>query len=201
MVRPRNCHLIAFVKAPRMGRVKSRLAKDVGAVGALGFYRRTLGKVLRPLAQDPRWRLWLCVTPDSALLQSRLWPVRTRRLTQGNGGLGERMQRVMDIMPPGPVVIIGTDIPGIRPRHAAEAFGALGRHDAVFGPAADGGYWLVGLKRSPRVPRAFQNVRWSGEHALTDTAANLAGASIAKLEALVDVDDGESLRASRAAYS
>src|SRR3546814_16124850 len=83
------------------------------------------------------------------------------------------MDRVMRVLPPGPAVIIGTDIPDIRPRHAAAAFRALGRHDAVFGPAADGGYWLVGLRRRPTIPRAFDGVRWSTEHALADTRANL----------------------------
>lgn len=193
MIRPAQRHLVAFVKAPRMGRVKSRLAKDIGMVGAWQFYRRTLAQVLTPLARDLRWRLWLCVTPDGAVFQDRVWPVRTSRLTQGTGDLGARMGRAMAILPPGPVVIIGTDIPGIRSNHVAAAFQALGSYDAVFGPATDGGYWLVGLKRRPRLPDAFRQVRWSGPHALHDTERNLVGLQIAQLEALVDVDDARAL--------
>jgi hypothetical protein len=98
------------------------------------------------------------------------------------------MQGVMDRLPPGPVLIVGTDIPGIRAADIAEAFRALGAHDAVLGPAADGGYWLVGLKRIPRVVRAFDAVRWSGPHALADTLGNLNGLRFALTRRLDDVD-------------
>jgi glycosyltransferase A (GT-A) superfamily protein (DUF2064 family) len=99
------------------------------------------------------------------------------------------MQRIMDELPPGPVVIIGSDIPGISAEHIAAAFRLLGRHDAVFGPAEDGGYWLVGLRRRPKVPRAFADVRWSGPHALADTLRNLRAFSVGFVERLADVDD------------
>jgi uncharacterized protein len=89
---------------------------------------------------------------------------------------------------------MGTDIPGIRADHVARAFAALGAHDAVFGPAADGGYWLVGLRRIPKTPRIFGKVRWSTPHALEDSLANLDQASVAIIDMLEDVDDGESHR-------
>ncbi|MGA0394140.1 MAG: TIGR04282 family arsenosugar biosynthesis glycosyltransferase, partial [Rhodospirillales bacterium] len=113
----------------------------------------------------------------------------------GTGDLGARMNRVMNALPPGPAVIIGSDIPTITPRHIAQAFKRLGSDDAVFGPATDGGYWLVGLKRRPTVPSIFRNVRWSSETALADTLANLKhGQRIALLEELEDVDDGYGYR-------
>ena len=74
------------------------------------------------------------------------------------------MQRVFDHMPNGPVIIIGSDIPNIRTRDIAQGFQALGQHDAVIGPAPDGGYWLVGQSRRPKVLAMFSNVRWSGPH-------------------------------------
>ncbi len=184
-------HLVIFARAPRLGLVKRRLARDIGAVAATAFYRRTLWGVARRLAGDGRWRCWLAVTPDRDAGASALWPAGCARVAQGPGDLGARMARSMGTLPPGPVVIVGSDIPGIRPRHIADAFGTLGRHDAVFGPAADGGYWLVGLRRRPRLPDIFQRVNWSGPDALADTVANLdRGASAAFLEVLADVDDG-----------
>src|SRR6185437_3360264 len=110
---------------------------------------------------------------------------------QGGGDLGRRMARVFRLLPPGAAVIIGSDIPAIRPAHIAAAFRALGSYEAVFGPATDGGYWLVGLRRRPRVPRGlFKRVRWSSEHALADTRAGLPRQmSVALLETLEDVDD------------
>jgi glycosyltransferase A (GT-A) superfamily protein (DUF2064 family) len=88
-------------------------------------------------------------------------------------------------------VIVGSDIPALAPRHVAAAFRALGRHDAVFGPSDDGGYWLVGFRRSPCLPASlFRNVRWSTEHALADTLAGLPRRMrIATLEMLEDIDD------------
>lgn len=195
-------HLVVFARTPRRGAVKRRLAADIGPDATLAFYRRTLDDVLRRLGTDPRWRTWLAVTPDADAARSGLWPPvpGVRLIGQGGGDLGARMARPLIEMPPGPVVIVGTDIPDIAPRHIADAFAALGTHDMVFGPATDGGYWLVGARRRPRVPRGlFRDVRWSTEHALADTLAGLPGDfRTAMLETLDDVDDGAAFRAWRA---
>jgi len=192
-------HLVIFVKEPKLGQVKTRLARDIGAVAATHFYRRTMERVVRRLARDPRWQTWLAIMPDKAVSARRRWPAGLKRLRQGPGDLGQRMGRAFRTLPPGPAVIVGSDIPDIEPRHIARAFRALGSADAVFGPAEDGGYWLVGSRRRPRVPDLFADVRWSSGHALADTLRNLAGASVAFLETLDDVDDGAAL--SRAARS
>ena len=191
-------HLVIFAKAPRMGQAKRRLARDIGTVAAWAFQRRNLGCTVSRLARDTRWQCWLAMTPDGAVFDPLPRDVET--VPQGPGDLGQRMDRVMRDMPPGPVVIVGSDVPGIEPGHAARAFAALGGNDAVFGPASDGGYWLVGLRRRPRVIDLFQRVRWSSEHALADTLANLgAGRRAALLETLADVDDGAAWRRWRAA--
>ncbi|MEL7028962.1 MAG: TIGR04282 family arsenosugar biosynthesis glycosyltransferase [Pseudomonadota bacterium] len=189
----------AFVKWPSMGRVKTRLAADIGPVAATAFYRRTSGSVLTGLADDPRWRLVLATDPRDRLHQPVPgWPRRAPRLAQTGGDLGRRMGDVFFRAPPGPVVIIGADAPDLRPRHIAEAFRALGAADAVFGPAHDGGYWLIGLKRLRAAPRLFENVRWSTAHALKDTIESLpADFSVRRLEVLRDVDRGADLAALR----
>lgn len=185
-MRPR---LVIFAKAPRLGTVKTRLARDIGPVAALQFYVNTMRRITRRLARDPRWDTVLAVTPGSGG-----WPAGVPRIAQGGGDLGDRMDRVMRTVPPGPVVIIGTDIPDIEPRHIADAYARLGDHQAVFGPADDGGYWLIGLRRRPYTPRLAGPVRWSTEHALADTRRLLgAGVTTAMLETLTDVDDGAGL--------
>jgi rSAM/selenodomain-associated transferase 1 len=187
-------HLVVFVKEPRIGRVKTRLARQISAVAAWAFYRRCLADVLRRLGGDRRWTCWLALTPDRAVDARGLCPPGWCAVAQGPGDLGRRMARIMRRMPPGPVVIVGTDIPDIRPDHVAAAFRALGRDDAVFGPASDGGYWLVGLRRRPARPEIFENVRWSTAFALADTLANLGpGRTAALLETLEDIDDGDAL--------
>jgi rSAM/selenodomain-associated transferase 1 len=185
--------LVIMAREPRAGAVKTRLAREIGAAAALRFYRAATMNMLRRLSHDPRWRTVLAVAPDGAIA-SPVWPPGVVRMGQGSGDLGSRMQRVFSRLPPGPVVIAGTDIPEIRAAHIARAFALLGRHDAVFGPAEDGGYWLVGLRRSPRVRQIFAGVRWSSPHALAGTRANLGRASIALLKILEDVDERESHR-------
>jgi glycosyltransferase A (GT-A) superfamily protein (DUF2064 family) len=138
------------------------------------------------------------VTPDRFVLEGCFWPPEIPRLSQGPGDLGTRMARPFAALPPGPVVIVGSDIPDLRRAHVARAFAALDCHDLVFGPAADGGYWLVGARRRPLPPRLFANVRWSSPHALADTLANLEhGFSVALLDTLTDVDTGADLARSR----
>jgi uncharacterized protein len=189
-------HLVIMAKAPRMGRVKTRLARDIGTVAAWSFYRHTLAAVARPLIADRRWQTWLCVSPDSSVGAVHQWPRRARRIAQGPGDLGTRMARVMGALPPGPVVLIGADIPDIRSADIASAFRLLGSHQAVFGPADDGGYWLVGQRRRPRRLTLFSDVRWSSSHALADTLKNIpAAVRIGYLRELSDVDDGTDYQA------
>jgi rSAM/selenodomain-associated transferase 1 len=176
-----------MAKAPVAGRAKTRMARDLGVGTAIRFSRHAITAVLARVAPSRAWQTVLAVTPDAATAW-RMWPRGVAHMPQGAGDLGARMQRIMRHSPPGPVVIIGTDVPALGCAHVREAFRLLGRHDAVFGPATDGGYWLIGLRRRPRLPNAFHGVRWSTAHALADTAANLNGYSIALLPALSDVD-------------
>ena len=188
-------HLVLFARAPRLGSGKRRLARDIGAVAALRFERLMLARLLRRLGHDGRWRLRLAVTPDHARRRARLWPHDTPMAGQGSGDLGRRMRRALAACPPGPAVLIGTDIPALAAAHIAEAFRLLGKHDLVFGSAADGGFWLVGARRSPRLPPLFGEVRWSGPHALDDVLANLPRrVSVGFAARLEDVDDGAAYR-------
>jgi uncharacterized protein len=178
-----------MAREPVAGRIKTRLAAEIGAATAVRFARHCTAALLGRLAADPRWHTTIAVTPDAGRF-SRVWGRGMARAPQGPGDLGARMQRIFDRTEPGPVVIVGTDVPRIGRAHIHAAFRLLGRHDAVFGPAADGGYWLVGLRRRPRTLRPFAGVRWSSPHALADTLVNLHGRSVARVETLSDVDTG-----------
>jgi glycosyltransferase A (GT-A) superfamily protein (DUF2064 family) len=131
----------------------------------------------------------VAVTPDRAWL---LLPPGVRRIPQGRGDLARRMQRACAGFRRGRVAIIGSDIPDATADDVADAFRALGRADAVFGPAADGGYWLVGL--GPRRPaHPFAAVRWSSPDALEDTMANFTRHRVCRLRILSDVDTARDL--------
>lgn len=185
-----RAHLVIMARAPRLGTVKRRLARDVGALRAWRFYHHTAGAIARRLSGDPRWRTWLAVTPDRSARRCP-WPVAAEVMPQGGGDLGARMDRVFATLPPGPVVIVGTDVPDLSAAHVARAIKRLGDHDWVLGPAEDGGYWLIGARRRPTYRTPFAGVRWSSAHALADTVANLQGARVAFLERLSDIDTGE----------
>jgi rSAM/selenodomain-associated transferase 1 len=188
-------HLVIMAKAPRSGLAKRRLAADIGAVAALRVYRSMLTQLCRRLSSGSAWITWLYVAPDHAAHARRLWPRHPARRVQGRGDLGARMRRPLEELPPGPVVIVGSDIPALERHHIARAFKALGSHDLVFGPASDGGYWLVGARRRPHLPPLFHDVRWSTRHALSDTLRGISGCyRIAMLETLDDLDDGADYR-------
>jgi rSAM/selenodomain-associated transferase 1 len=191
-------HLVIFARAPQLGRVKRRLAGGIGLMAATRFYRAALAAEIRRLANDRRWTPWLFVTPDDALGHP-IWRSagpRPRLCPQGRGDLGQRMTLPFQLLPPGPVVLVGSDIPALRAGHVAHAFRLLGRNDFVFGPAGDGGFWLVGARRLKALPRAlFAGARWSTAHALADTLAGLpSGYSMGLADTLDDVDDAEDLQ-------
>ena len=198
MQRPAARHLVIFLKAPVLGQVKRRLAAEIGTVPAWVFYRRAATTVVRRLAGDPRWRTWLAISPDAMASIGRWWPPRITRIPQGRGDLGRRMDRALRRPPGGPVVLVGSDIPDIAASDIVAAFRSLGTGDWVFGPAEDGGYWLVGTRRRPRFPYVFAGVRWSTEHALRDTLANVRGQRVALIRTLSDVDTAADLRRRRA---
>ncbi len=188
-------HLIIYAKEPRLGAVKTRLARDIGAAAALRFYEQTLRTLIARVAREAPWCCRLAVAPDGFARDARRrwrWlPRDVAVIGQGRGDLGERMARSFAHLPPGPAVLIGSDIPAVTRAHITAAFAALGRHDSVFGPAEDGGYWLTGQRRLHAMPDLFRGVRWSTRHALADTLANLApGETHARIAALADIDDG-----------
>ncbi len=104
------------------------------------------------------------------------------------------MTRVLARDRPLPSMIVGSDIPDIEPVHIARAFAALACHDAVFGPAPDGGYWLVGVRDIRILPDLFRGVRWSSASALADTLDNIDDRRrVALIDTLADIDDGAAL--------
>lgn len=187
--------LIIMIKEPRPGRVKTRLARDIGTVAAAGWFRHHSSALIRNL-RDPRWRLVLAVAPDLAC-GSRVWPMDLPRMGQGRGDLGQRMARMLRSAQggKGPVCLVGADIPSLRRSHIAHAFAALGQSDLTFGPATDGGYWLIGAKHPARLPYSlFHDVRWSSPHALADTLSTVPGKRISFVDILSDVDTIDDLR-------
>jgi rSAM/selenodomain-associated transferase 1 len=185
--------LILFVRAPRLGAGKRRLARQIGNLAALRFERLMIARLLLRLAGDRRWSLHLAVTPDRA--RARYWRSGVEAFGQGDGDLGMRMRRALRACPPGPAVLVGADIPALAAHHIWGAFRLLCKHDLVFGPAEDGGFWLVGARRPQHLPALFERVRWSGPYALADSLAGLPQRiTVGFADWLEDVDAAEAYR-------
>ncbi|RFC64349.1 glycosyltransferase [Fulvimarina endophytica] len=195
---PSRPTLVVFAKAPVLGTVKTRLAAGIGEAQALALYRHCLRRTVRELA-DPRWRTVLAVTPDGSAKAGDLWPEGPDRIAQGGGDLGVRMMRPLaQAVPEAPVVLVGSDIPGIGKAHVERAFGALHVKPMVFGPALDGGFYMVGARDRPP-PDLFAGVEWSTDRVLAEVTARLLGDGFALIETLEDLDDLASLERHRAA--
>jgi hypothetical protein len=186
-----------FLKAPRPGRVKTRLAKTLGAEAACAAYRHLVETLLHRLANLDH--VDLCHAPDEAEQEILPW-LRPgwRTTTQGAGDLGERLDRAFrNAFASGSrrVLVIGSDCPEITTADLEAGWSALESHDVVLGPAVDGGYWLVGL-RAPQ-PSMFDAMPWSTSAILPATLDRCAaaGLTVQLLRTLADVDTEEAWRA------
>lgn len=181
--------VVLMLKEPVAGEVKTRLAQTIGAAAAAGVYRALICRLMRRLAGAPGDIIIAVNRPPAALRRSWHRRFGLPLVPQGRGSLGDRMRRLNDAAPSGPVLFLGADTPDVDRTDIAAATRRLGGHDAVFGPATDGGYWLAGLARRRPAPDVFERVRWSSEHALADTIASLpVRAKIARLRTLADID-------------
>ena len=179
--------VIVFARAPRLGTVKRRLAKTIGDRTALRFHTATLTALLRDLVSDRRFNVVLALTPDRSRMRL---PARVHRIDQGHGDLGTRMSNALNRYSRGRTALMGCDIPQAGSRDIHTAFNRLGTADVVFGPAEDGGYWLIAL--GPRRPAdLFGDARWSTQHALADTLSQFRNHRIGFVRTLHDIDTVE----------
>ncbi len=178
--------LIVFVKAPRPGFVKTRIAATLGADAACRIYSGLVATLLATLAPLPKVELRF--TPDEALDEIQPW-LRPgwSASPQGPGDLGNRMHRAF-VDAGGSAILIGSDCPYIQQAHLSQAAEHLATHDVVLGPAEDGGYWLIGLNRP--CPALFEGIDWGSSTVLAATLkeAALQDYRVQLLPTLRDVD-------------
>ncbi|MGE3308818.1 MAG: TIGR04282 family arsenosugar biosynthesis glycosyltransferase [Limisphaerales bacterium] len=182
--------VIVFLKAPRPGFVKTRIAADLDAEAAVAIYQALVGMTLSHLRD--RKDVELRFTPDDAAAEMVGWrrPGWSLR-AQGDGDLGERLLRaVEEAFSEGVprVVLLGGDCPELASGDVEDALVALSRHDVVLGPAVDGGYWLMGLRRS--CPDLFRGIAWGTDRVCEESMrkAAEAGLTVAELRRLRDID-------------
>ncbi|SKA23917.1 hypothetical protein SAMN02745119_03296 [Trichlorobacter thiogenes] len=187
-----------FVKAPIPGRVKTRLARDIGDQAACSIYRTLVDQVLQQIQASGR-PLALFFDGDEAQVPDS-WKQYARFCIQQQGAdLGKRMAAALSKLFSDGVqqaVVIGSDIPGIDAAYLLQSFDLLKKHPLVLGPTLDGGYCLIGFNQSHFTESVFQNIPWSSDRVLELTlhAAAQAGLTVGLLPALRDIDTVEDLR-------
>lgn len=191
--------LVILARAPELGRVKTRLAAELGAAAALAAYRELGALVVRAVAEVRHCDVVVAFTPADRESAMREWLGTAPRMEpQREGDLGARMAAAIaarQAAGAAKVVVIGTDCPEVNAAVVEDAFARLDRADAVFGPASDGGYYLVGVRRP--LPALFDRVPWSSPRTLAATLERAAaeGISVALLEELRDIDTAADWRA------
>jgi rSAM/selenodomain-associated transferase 1 len=194
-----GARLLVFSKNPVPGQVKTRLAPLLGRQGAAELYARfvherlalTTGAKLCPV------ELWCSPSRQAAFFRDCAARFPISLYTQSQGDLGRRMhQALCAALDRGhSAVLIGADCPGLTQADLAEALAVLARGaDVVLGPAADGGYYLIGLRRPIR--SLFSGIRWGGRRVYADSVARLEQRGIAyhRLQTRDDVDTPDDYR-------
>ena len=185
--------LLVMVKAPQPGRVKTRLAAAIGNAAALCAYQAMVANVLSAV-DACGLPATIVYTPeaDREAVAELCGPAR-RWQPQAPGDLGMRMADALSrAFADGAqkAVLIGSDLPLLTPPLLRQAVHILATRQAVLGPAADGGYWLIGFRREGFLPDVFTDMPWStpAVAALTLTRLAAAGRTRGLLPTLPDCD-------------
>lgn len=190
--------VIVFARAPVPGQAKTRLIPALGPLGAAALAQRMLEHAVSAACDAALGRVEVCVTPDAS--HPTFDALRGRHrfdfATQGAGDIGVRMDRALTraLARSRAAMLIGTDLPAIDADMLRTAASALLEHDAVFVPALDGGYGLVGLRRP--APGLFHEMQWSTSSVMSTTRARAKslGLRVAELPPIPDIDEIGDLR-------
>ncbi|UQD57339.1 TIGR04282 family arsenosugar biosynthesis glycosyltransferase [Flavobacterium sp. K5-23] len=187
--------LIIFTRNPELGKVKTRLAKTIGDVKALEVYKDLLQHTME---QTQNIDCDKFVFYDIAIVEGDIWKKGVyHKKIQSKGDLGEKMQAAFEqLFEQGYTncIIVGSDLFELKSEIIETAFTELERNEVILGPAEDGGYYLLGLKKM--IPSLFKNKDWGSSTVLRDTLKDLTNHKINFLETLNDIDTFEDLEKS-----
>ena len=182
-----------FAKTPKKGKVKTRLARDTTDDFAVAFYQACL-QYLFTVLQQSNSDILLYLTPDSQ--PDYFFPFNPDQIFfQQGDDLGMRMKTAIEtqLAHYGRLILIGSDIPGLNQDIITQAQNTLTNNEAVIGPAADGGYYLIGFKQN-HFTDCFHHIQWSTDTVFEKTLSHLSQAKVKLLPICSDVDTLEDLR-------
>ncbi|MFH4964846.1 TIGR04282 family arsenosugar biosynthesis glycosyltransferase [Gaetbulibacter sp. M235] len=185
--------LVIFTRNPELGKCKTRLAKTIGEKSALDIYKYLLqhtAKVSKKTEADKY------VFYSENIIKQDFWKSEVfRKKLQYGYDLGARMENAFsELFQLGyeKVIIIGSDLLDLTSSHIEKAFSSLSKNDVVIGPAKDGGYYLLGIKKLH--PTIFKNKAWGTSTVLKDTLNDIQNCTFDLLEELNDVDTFEDIK-------
>lgn len=185
--------ILIFTRNPELGKCKTRLAKTIGDENALTIYKMLLEhteKVVRKVYADK------AVYYSVKVRENDLWDSNLyQKHLQYGDDLGIRMENAFkNSFEAGyeNVLIVGSDLYDLKPEHIQNAFEHLKTNDVVIGPAEDGGYYLLGMKKMH--PSIFKNKKWGTASVRKDTLNDLSNVNVHQIEMLNDIDLYEDLK-------
>jgi hypothetical protein len=187
--------LLIFIRNPELGKVKTRLAKTIGNEKALIVYNDLL---LHTMIETHLINCDKFVFYDTAITENDIWSEEYyQKKLQTNSDLGQRMHDAFEIlfeMGYEKCIIVGSDLFDLKSSIIETAFDKLVTHDVAIGPAEDGGYYLLGLKKPN--PLIFKNKDWGTDTVFKATMKNLEGQNVCLVETLNDIDTFADLKRS-----
>jgi len=188
-----NPLIMVFVRNPELGRVKTRLAKSIGDQAALETYKilsKHTSKIISEIDSDQ------LIFYSDKIQDNDVWTATNcKKQIQTKGDLGQKMLAAFQYgfsLGYQKILIIGSDLYSLRPKHIESAFEQLENYDVVIGPALDGGYYLLGLNFI--IPKIFKQKQWSTSSVLKETLSDLKEFNVNLLEPLNDIDTYEDLK-------
>ncbi len=193
-----RAHIAVFARAPELGKVKTRLIPALGAESALALYTAMLARTLSLVKVSGLAPMSLWVTSNPSHEKFITYCSEREIYLQYGADLGQRMahcvEELLSKSDTDYLVLIGTDCPALTKEYLQAALTALqGGQDCVLGPARDGGYVLIGLRRP--IPALFQDIDWSTSRVLAQTLDRIASMKVrlTLLEEQWDVDESADL--------
>lgn len=188
-----NPLIMVFVRNPELGRVKTRLAKSIGDQAALETYKilsKHTSKIISEIDSDQ------LIFYSDKIQDNDIWTATNcKKQIQTKGDLGQKMLAAFQYgfsLGYQKILIIGSDLYSLRPKHIESAFEKLENYDVVIGPALDGGYYLLGLNFI--ISKIFKQKQWSTSSVLKETLSDLKEFNVNLLEPLNDIDTYEDLK-------
>lgn len=182
-----NPLIMVFVRNSELGRVKTRLAKSIGDQAALETYKilsKHTSKIINEIDSDQ------LIFYSDKIQDNDVWTATNcKKQIQTKGDLGQKMLAAFQYgfsLGYQKILIIGSDLYSLRPKHIESAFEQLENYDVVIGPALDGGYYLLGLNFI--IPKIFKQKQWSTSSVLKETLSDLKEFNVNLLEPLNDID-------------